>query len=164
MWRRKFSCACCYALYTTTKENMFIRLIDKICESKLYFRLFRKNKVRRRIEGSCKMRGNCCQNLILFKSGAPVSSEQTFKRLSAIYPEYAMFNPTGEETEEGYLRYSCTNLGADRKCGIYETRPEMCRNYPDPRMAEYGCGVLPGCGFKIVPVKSFESILNKHEQ
>ena len=105
------------------------------------------------------MTGNCCRNLLLVNAGDPVTSEKDFKKLLLRMPEYEMFSPNGDVTEEGYLRYTCSNLTADNKCGIHATRPEICRRYPDPRMLKFGCGLLPGCGYRIVPEKSFERVL-----
>jgi len=33
--------------------------------------------------------------------------------------------------------YTCTNLLANGDCGIYETRPGMCRNFPDDGPCPY---------------------------
>jgi len=140
--------------------NKIIRnFLEIIRNTELYFRLFKKRKVRMHIEGSCKMTGNCCKNLILLNAGNPVTSEKAFKKLVRRIPEYKMFIPNGDVTEEGYLRYTCSNLTSENKCGIYANRPEICRRYPDPRMLKYGCGILPGCGYRIVPKESFESLL-----
>ncbi len=45
--------------------------------------------------------------------------------------------------EEGdwYVQYQtqCKNLGADNLCGVYETRPEICREY-EPGACDYSGG------------------------
>lgn len=42
---------------------------------------------------------------------------------------------------EGY--FTCKNWDpATRLCGIYETRPEMCRAYPEPGKVCGGCELV----------------------
>ncbi|MGZ3653388.1 MAG: YkgJ family cysteine cluster protein [Bdellovibrionota bacterium] len=37
--------------------------------------------------------------------------------------------------------FTCKHLGADGNCGIYETRPRMCRDFPGPKPCPYrNCG------------------------
>ncbi len=40
--------------------------------------------------------------------------------------------------------YHCRNLGADRRCQIYEDRPSFCRDYPASPMAL----LVKGCGYQ----------------
>ncbi len=40
--------------------------------------------------------------------------------------------------------YHCRNLGADRRCQIYEDRPAFCRDYPASPMAL----LVKGCGYQ----------------
>ncbi len=140
---------------------MLKNLWTRLTETDLYFSLFKKKKNKLRIEGSCRQTGNCCRNLILVDRGKPVTSQAAFEKLKKKFPVYEMFQPNGSQTEEGYLRYTCTNLRADNKCGIYESRPALCRRYPHSEMVQLGGGLLPGCGYRIVPEKGFDELLNK---
>jgi Fe-S-cluster containining protein len=37
--------------------------------------------------------------------------------------------------------FTCKNLGEGGNCGIYETRPQMCRDFPGPKPCPYrNCG------------------------
>jgi Fe-S-cluster containining protein len=48
-----------------------------------------------------------------------------------------------DEPDEAFVRYTCTHLQANGLCGIYETRPLMCREFPG-----YGRGTrCNSCGF-----------------
>lgn len=51
--------------------------------------------------------------------------------------------PTGELSRGGHY-YTCRHLEANGDCGIYETRPQMCRNYPNGTACErIGCTYTP---------------------
>lgn len=116
-----------------------------------------------RIEGACRMTGNCCRNLILVDRGRPVKTPRQFRRLQRKEPSYAMFEPNQGSSRDGWMRFHCSNLTKDNRCGIYATRPDMCRDYPQPEMFEKGGSLLPGCGYKLVPVRvaqrSFDRVL-----
>jgi len=47
----------------------------------------------------------------------------------AIYVGY-LHPVTGEEAGEGRGWYSCRHLQSNGDCGIYDSRPRMCRDYP----------------------------------
>ena len=103
-----------------------------------------------RIEGACKMRGNCCRNLILVDRGRPLASLRRFRRLARREAQFEMFVPHDKEFEDGLLRFSCRNLGGDGRCQIYSERPDFCREYPVAEMFEVGGELLPGCGYRVV--------------
>ncbi len=138
---------------------MLKQFFNYIKKSELYFKLFQKRFPKMRVEGHCLMTGNCCRNLILVNGRKPVSSEKAFKKLKQELPEYEMFQPNGTKTSEGYWRFICSNLTKDNKCGIHETRPDICRNYPDSKILHHGGGLLPGCGYRIVPEQTFDDLL-----
>lgn len=102
------------------------------------------------IEGACKMSGQCCRSLILVHGGDPVNSHVGFTRMCASDPEARMFVPRETVSADGLLRFGCRNLGPDSRCQIYESRPEMCREYPAPAMFERGGSLLNGCGYRVV--------------
>lgn len=139
---------------------MFRRLLEKLRETDLYFSLFSKNKARFHVEGHCLMTGNCCRNLILVDLAKPVRSRKQFEKLCAEEPYHRMFVPHKNVSSDGFLRFSCNNLGEDNKCSIHESRPEMCRRYPDSRILKLGGELLPGCGYRIIPEKSFSGFLD----
>ena len=130
-------------------------------------RRFRRPKLVR-IEGACRMTGNCCRNLILVDRGRPVRTERQLRRLRRRQPEYKMFQPHGAPPAEGHWRFRCRNLGPDNRCQIYQSRPEICRRYPSPELFRRGGSLLPGCGYRVVhdPPKgeAFEQLLGRKLQ
>ncbi len=129
---------------------MLARLYKWFQQTEVYLSHFKKRDSTVRFEGACKMRGACCQNLILVDRGRPIVTIKGFERLVRRKPFHQMFVPREEPDTEGILRFSCRNLTTEHRCGIYETRPDMCRTYPEPRMIELGGELLPGCGFTVV--------------
>ena len=103
-----------------------------------------------RIEGACLMTGNCCRNLILVDDGKPVKTARQFRRLQRKQRSFQMFEPNDEPSPDGSLRFRCSNLRADSRCGIYETRPDICRVYPQVEMFAKGGSLLAGCGYRLV--------------
>lgn len=103
-----------------------------------------------RIEGACRMTGNCCRNLILADAGRPVKTARQFRRLLRREPTYAMFEANEASAPDGWMRFHCSNLGADNRCTIHATRPDICRRYPQVEMFEKGGSLLAGCGYRLV--------------
>ena len=53
----------------------------------------------------------------------------------------SFFPPNGLPIPESETRiFTCTHLGPDHNCTIYETRPSMCSKYPYGKRCNY-----PGC-------------------
>ena len=139
---------------------MFMRFTNWLRHTELYFSLFKKRYPKFRIEGACKMTGNCCRSLILVDRGRPICSRKGFDALVKREPYHDMFVPREEPDDEGRLRFSCRNLTDDHRCGIYDTRPHFCRSYPEPRMFRLGGELLPGCGYQFVWENDFEQLLD----
>jgi uncharacterized protein len=137
------------------------KLIRYIQDSTLYFFLFEKNRIKYRVAGSCNMCGQCCRKLILGYRFGPVKSHRQFKKLLKRRPEYKIFKPYDEVSEDGYLRFSCMHVTEDGKCAIHPDRPDLCRRYPELRMIELGGGLPSHCGYKFVPEDNFEEILTE---
>jgi Fe-S-cluster containining protein len=49
-----------------------------------------------------------------------------------------------ENNEDDVVFYHCRYLQADNKCGVYEDRPQFCRDYPDTPFVVFA----PGCAFE----------------
>ena len=105
------------------------------------------------------MTGKCCQNLILIDRGKPVRSAKAFSSLVKREPYHKMFVPRKQLDSYGRMRFSCSNLTTEHRCGIYDSRPDICRTYPEPTMIKLGGKLLQGCGFSVVFEKDFEGIL-----
>lgn len=84
----------------------------------------------------CPKPGHCCKSFTLFTLD---ETEVTFWRdgFEEQAKEYAPFVPTiqaeyvSKETGEPYVsvRWSCPHLTGQGRCGIYETRPVICRRF-----------------------------------
>jgi Fe-S-cluster containining protein len=80
----------------------------------------------------CISPGACCKRLVL--SGpfaAPMSLERAEHLL--IDPDWfpqtkGVFRP-GNQLPNGRWEFWCTALKSDGRCGIYEDRPQLCRDY-----------------------------------
>lgn len=133
----------------------------EIVETDWFFAFFKKKRPEYVIEGACKQRGECCKRLILQYGGKAIQSHKQFNAMLKRNPAYSIFKPFDKVSDDGFLRCSCTKLKADGRCGIYDTRPDFCRRYPDPAMLAKGGGLLPGCGYRIVPKKNFAQLLDE---
>jgi Fe-S-cluster containining protein len=49
-----------------------------------------------------------------------------------------------ENNEEDVVFYHCRYLQPDNRCGVYEDRPQFCRDYPDTPFVVFA----PGCAFE----------------
>ncbi len=87
--------------------------------------------------GRPRCSGHCCRGFALEKS------------LDEIWEDYRLWqkDPANSQIPDVHLiapmlipikplkgewLYTCKHLGADGNCGIYETRPAMCREFPGP--------------------------------
>ena len=119
----------------------------------MFFSFKKKEEIK--IIGGCITCGKCCRNLILISKGKPVKSLSQFEKLVKKKPFYNHFNMVSKDKEHGYIYFSCDKLGSDNFCSDYENRPDICRNFPSKNMPKYKGKLLPECGYKIIPSKSF---------
>jgi len=132
-----------------------------IRDTELYFQLFDIKYPQVHFEGSCKMSGNCCRALMLGYRFRAIRTLKEFKKEKRTHPHYEMFVPSDKKYDDGFLRFRCSNLTENNTCAIHDTRPDLCRLYPDPEMIRYGGTLLPGCGYRIVPEKKFDDYLTE---
>lgn len=115
---------------------------------------------------SCKYCGTCCKLAcsefspaelqIKAKYGDKFAQQftQTFIPYESldearnIFPEYIKM--LEENQQSGYYFYHCPKVTEDNKCPDYETRPQICRDFPDNPLAF----LPPLCGFKDWKLKS----------
>lgn len=76
-----------------------------------------------------------------------------------IFPSYKRFEIIGTD-EKDNLMFKCNWLKEDNTCLNYDKRLSMCKNFPNTRYGSLG-NVPEGCGYKLVPVNKFDSVLNK---
>ena len=113
---------------------MIMQLYRWLKKTDLYFTYVTRRFPKFSIEGECKMTGNCCRQLILVDRGRSIRSLTVFNALVRREPFHEMFVPLDEKDSEGRLRFSCSNLTHEHRCGIYHSRPDFCRSYPEPLM------------------------------
>lgn len=87
--------------------------------------------------------GRCCELIQLAGMPALKGSTGINGRPGDRELIIGMLAPVGPDIE-GTLRYVCLNFDQEsRKCKIYESRPEMCYDYPYLSKCEYCGGEFP---------------------
>ena len=108
--------------------------------------------------GACNQCGQCCTNIYLVHGEKTIDSLPLFKELQATNPDYASFVPIDADSE-GCLIFRCSNLQDDNSCGIYDSRPELCRMYPSEQGMLMGGKLAAGCGYQFRLLKNFQQVL-----
>lgn len=131
----------------------------------------------KRVVGSCTGCGQCCRLLVVPATSATVHKEAGVveMKLPVQAPEDEDFLMVRGAVRMGpdrvYVRYdrnldrppvtgmfyasrgamlvrsTCPHLKDDNRCGIYEARPQACRDYPVP---SDNLKIVPECGYSIV--------------
>lgn len=103
----------------------------------------RLSKQHYRVEGSCKKRGICCQNIAIGLS----PKLRPLKSWVIGYYEFVYnFIFITELPREQVLLFRCRYL-KNNQCSIHWKRPYICRHYPNGRFFRPP-GILPGCGYR----------------
>jgi len=108
--------------------------------------------------GSCHQCGQCCTNIYLVHGEKTINSLPLFHELQETNPDYASFIPIDSDSE-GSLIFRCQHLQDDNRCGIYNSRPELCRLYPSEQGMLMGGKLAAGCGYHFELLKNFQEIL-----
>ena len=107
--------------------------------------------------GGCTECGKCCADIYLLYAEKTIETVEEFEALREDNADYEQFIPI-ETTVQGVV-FRCKHLGDDNRCTTYETRPELCRLYPNEVMMLKG-GYLPEeCGYLFTLRKTFASVL-----
>jgi Fe-S-cluster containining protein len=89
-----------------------------------------------------------------------IKDEAEFERLKPQHFFYSWLNIVGNG--ETGLIFECTKLDKEKGvCTAYKQRASICRNYPQEEVFEMGGIISDDCGYKFVPIKSFEEVFNK---
>ncbi len=113
---------------------------------------FVPQKINYKIEGKCLKCGECCRQI----RSRGLKNNTELKFMQFILPHYKRFFITGKD-EEDNLILSCKFLTDDGKCSVYNSRPQVCRNYPAKHIP-YNAEMIEGCGFKVIK-KEFKDYL-----
>jgi len=109
--------------------------------------------------GSCNACGRCCQKIYVKHKGI-IQTEEELEYLKTQHPFYTYLKVIGKD--ETGLVFECTNLNKETgKCKIHKKRPEICRRYPQEELFGMGGTLAEHCGYKLVPIESFEEVFNK---
>ena len=110
--------------------------------------------------GKCKGCGRCCREIYVKHAGGVIKEEAEYERLKKIHPFYSYLK-IREKTEDG-LVFECTKLDRETgRCTIYRKRSLVCKLYPQEEIFMLGGVIAEECGYKFIPLESFEEVLNK---
>ena len=109
--------------------------------------------------GKCAECGRCCQKIYV-KHRNVIQTEEEFKKLQFLHPFYTYLKIIGKD--ETGLIFECINLDKEtHKCKIHKKRPGICRRYPQEELFSMGGTLAEHCGYKMIPIQSFEEVLEK---
>ncbi len=113
---------------------------------------FVSEKIKYKIEGSCKKCGKCCREIRSYglKNGKELKIMQFF------LPHYRRFYILRTD-ENNNIILSCKYLNDDGLCSVYEKRPSVCKNYPLKEIP-FNAEMIEGCGYKVIK-KEFKDYL-----
>lgn len=123
---------------------------------RLLLRLLRREPA---LSGGCRMCGQCCKMLNLSHRGKWIRTGRAFNEIKTLHPEeYERFEIVGR-TAGGILTFRCRLQDENNLCSDHETRPGFCRDYPFAGLYFMGGKTLPGCGYRLEIVPSFNGML-----
>ena len=109
--------------------------------------------------GKCAECGRCCQKIYV-KHRNVIQTEEEFKKLQFLHPFYTYLKIIGKD--ETGLIFECINLDKEtHKCKIHKKRPGICRRYPQEELFSMGGTLAEHCGYKMIPIQSFEEVFEK---
>ena len=96
------------------------------------------------VAGQCQNSGHCCRALRIYDKGRPLLRVKDFDKKRRIDSRFSRFFILGKDALS--LRFSCRALSEDNFCLEYETRPDICKNYPYSMFfhSEY---ISPNCAY-----------------
>lgn len=110
--------------------------------------------------GSCSGCGRCCRQIYVKHAGGVIQDEKDFENLKHQHRFYQYLKVTGKD--EIGLIFECQNLDSEtHKCKIHKNRPGICRRYPQEEIFVMGGALAENCGYKFIPIETFEEVLAK---
>jgi len=135
------------------KINLMQNEFDKFFASKILGRKYIRT-------GKCKGCGRCCQRIYVRHSKNIIKDHEEFERLKPQHFFYGYLNVI--DKDDSGLVFECTKLNKETgKCTAYKNRALICRQYPMEEIFMMGGIITEDCGFKFVPIHSFEEVMNK---
>ena len=112
--------------------------------------------------GSCNACGRCCQKIYV-KHKQVIQTEAEFERLKRQHSFYTYLKVV--DKDETGLVFECKNLDKEtKKCKIHWKRPGICRRYPQEELFNMGGTLAEHCGYKLIPIESFEEVFDRVKQ
>lgn len=111
--------------------------------------------------GSCNQCGKCCSHIYLVYGQQTINSLEMFEDIKANNPEYQSFKPILSQSSEDGILFQCIHLQADNTCGIYQDRPNFCRQYPSEHSLLMGGKLAEGCGYQFRLKQTFQDVLQQ---
>ena len=134
---------------------MFKKIFN-ILKKWFYLYILRKKYYR---TGSCNACGRCCQKIYV-KHQSIIQTEAEFERLTKQHFFYKYLKVI--DKDETGLVFECENLDKEtKKCKIHKKRPGICRRYPQEEVFAMGGSLAEHCGYKLIPIVSFEEVFNR---
>lgn len=131
----------------------FLKNFEKFFLSKILKRKYIRT-------GKCKTCGRCCQEIYVKHAKGIVKDEEEFKKLKKIHYFYSYLEIV-EKTETG-LVFACTKLDRQKgKCSAYKDRALLCKLYPQEEIFMMGGTISEDCGYKFIPIESFEEVFQR---
>lgn len=112
------------------------------------------------VTGGCNGCGACCRSLCLDNGEGWIRHLKKFQKVVEEDDSFSCFKVIGRDSN-GFLLFSCSHLGVDGKCLVYEHRFSFCRSFPDKNLLFCGGKLPSGCGYKFKIVKPFSKFLKK---
>ena len=119
--------------------------------------ILKRNYIR---TGSCKGCGRCCREIYVRHGKETIRNEEEYEKLRSSHSFYSFLKPVGKD--EIGLIFECTKLDPEtKKCKIHPFRPLLCRRYPQEEIFMMGGDISAGCGYKFIPIRTFNSVLKE---
>lgn len=110
--------------------------------------------------GKCKACGKCCTKIYVKHYKHVIQDEEEFKKLQYLHRFYTYLKVI--DKDETGLVFECQNLDpVTHKCKIHKSRPGICRRYPQEELFSMGGALSEDCGYKMLPIVSFDEVLKK---
>lgn len=98
------------------------------------------------IEGACRSSGMCCRSIQLYANDVPITKVSDWRHFLREHPEFNQFRPA---IFSGAIQsFDCNYLTSTQRCGKYESRPNVCREYPSRFFLTHG-RIHSNCGYAV---------------
>ncbi|OGI30944.1 MAG: hypothetical protein A2287_02440 [Candidatus Melainabacteria bacterium RIFOXYA12_FULL_32_12] len=144
-------------------KQIFKKIIEKLELINLEFEKIFASKVLGRKylrRGKCKTCGRCCQKIYIRHRSSIIKDEEEFEKLQSLHFFYSYIKVVGKD--DTGLIFECTKLDIEKGlCNAHSRRAMICRQYPQEEIFMMGGIISEDCGYKFIPIRSFEEVFSK---